>query len=356
MEMKNDKVLEKDLKIFAENNKQLLSNFNNQTILVSGATGLVGSQFIKALLKANKLLNLNVNLIGLARNEKKAKQIFAQELNDSALQLVYQDIINPIKIENSIDYIIHGASITASKLFKEQPVEVIKISIDGTFNMLNLAKEKKVKSFIYLSSMEMYGTLDDDCYYASEKDLGYLDILNTRSCYSEGKRMCENICVCYAKEYGVNTKIARLAQTFGSGVDYQDNRIFAQFAKSVIDNNDIVLKTKGESYGNYCFTLDVVSALLIILLKGEQGSAYNIANEETNMQIKDMANLVAHDIAHDQIKVLFEISEKDLGFAPDVKLKLNTSALKALGWKPTLNLKEMYEHLIASFKAQRGIE
>lgn len=357
LESSKDSVLQKDLEFFVDKNKRfLVNNFENKNIVISGATGLVGSLVIKFLLCANRILNLNMLIIGLARNEDKVNKIFNDVIDREDLKIVYEDICQMINIEENVDYIIHGASITSSKLFATIPVDVIKTAIDGTYYMLDLAKRKNVEGFVYMSSMEMYGNPYKGHEYASEDDLGYIDNLDTRSCYSEGKRMCENLCVCYAKQYGVDVKIARLAQTFGSGVDYEDPRVFAQFAKSYLNHEDIVLKTKGESYGNYCFTLDVVMGLLTIICKGEKGEAYNISNENTNMQIKDMAKLVAEEIAEGEIKVKFDISEdiKKLGFAPDVNLKLNNEKLRNLGWEPTYDLKEMYEHLIESFKVQRG--
>ena len=353
LESNKDKILQEDLESLV-NNKRIPDELNNSTILVTGATGLVGSQLIKALLCNNRLSNSNINVIGLARNEQKVKQIFKDVINRKELSFVYADINDVINIEDSIDYIVHGASVTSSKIFVTKPVEVIKTSIDGTFNLLQLAKEKKVKGFVYLSSMEMYGVVDHDKKYADESMLGNIDVLSVRSCYSEGKRMCENLCASFASEYDVPVTIARLSQTFGSGVSKDETRVFAQFIRSAINKEDIILHTKGESYGNYCYTCDTIAALLLLLVNGKKGEAYNVSNEKTNIMIKDMASLVADKLANNEIKVIFDIPEDALkyGYAPDVKLKLNANKLMNLGWKPTYDLEEMYIRTMKSFLEQ----
>ncbi len=334
--------------------KRIPQALQNQCLLVSGATGLIGSQLIKALLCANRLNDMHIKIIGIARNPQKVKQVFADVLDRDELSFVYGDIEKPLLIDDNIDYIIHGASATASKTFVSKPVEVIKTSIDGTYNLLKLAVDKKIKGFVYLSSMEMYGVVDEDKRYADEAMLGKIDVLNIRSCYSEGKRMCENLCASFASEYGVPVKIARLSQTFGSGVSKDETRVFAQFIRSALNKEDIVLHTAGTSYGNYCYTCDTIAALLLILIKGNVGEAYNVSNESTNIMIKDMATLVATKLADNQIKVIFDIPEDNLkyGYAPDVLLKLNAAKLRSLGWQPTYDLAQMYQRTMQSFILQ----
>ena len=159
------------------------------------------------------------------------------------------------------------------------------------------------------------------------------------------------MCIAYLSEYGVPVKIARMAQTFGAGILPGENRVFAQFARSVIENKDIILHTPGKSEGNYCYTRDAVSALLFILLKGINGEAYNVSNEKTHITIAGMASLVASDIANNSIKVIFDIPEENIyGYAAETKMKLNSDKLKELGWKPEVGLKEAYTRLIESMK------
>lgn len=320
----------------------------NTSFLITGATGLVGSMVVKSLLKCHK----NITVYAFVRSLEKAKSIFKEEIDNSQLKFVVGDITDSFEIENKIDYIIHGASVTASKYMVSNPVETLMIAIKGTTNVLEFAKAKNVRSMVYISSMEVFGITDPKKNLINEKDLGYIDILNPRSSYSEGKRICECICAAYFSQYGIPVKIARLAQTFGAGVPDSDTRVFAQFAKSAINGEDIVLHTKGESVGNYCYTADVVTALLCLLTRGESSEAYTVVNEETTMCIKDMAQLVATEISGGRSQVVFNIPESSasLGYAPDVTMHLSSEKLRNLGWKPTYGLRELYERMISDWQ------
>ena len=322
-------------------------------VLVTGATGLVGSMLVRALACANRVRNLGMTILPLIRSREKAERIFGDLAEREDIRFVQGDITAPLDVEGPVEYILHGASETASKTFVDRPVETIRTALRGTEHLLELAREKKIRGMVYLSSMEAFGVTDPALPQVREEDLGRIDLSSVRSSYSESKRMCELLCTCYAREYGVPVRTARLAQTFGAGVDPSEGRIFAQFAKSVIRGQDIVLHTRGGSTGNYCYTADAVRGILTILLKGESGTSYTVANPAASLRIRDMARMAAEELAEGRIQVVFDIPEDALtyGYAPDVCMHLNSDRLQALGWKPEVDLKEMFARLIASFRA-----
>lgn len=333
-------VLEEDLKYIA-NYSLPYEEMKGTTVLVTGATGLIGVSIVRALVAIG-----DIKVIAHVRNREKAEEIYGALLQKN-VELYVDDITKEINVSENIDYIFHCASITTSKTMIEKPVETICTSVEGTKNILELAKNKKSKSVIYVSSMEMYGAFNNLNHDVTEKDLGYVDNLKIRSNYPESKRLCENMCIAYMSEYNIPVKIARLAQTFGAGILPEENRVFAQFAKSAIKGEDIVLHTKGISEGNYCYTRDCITGLLTILLKGKNGEAYNVSNPESHITIADMAYMVADKIAEGRIKVVFDIpSENKFGYAADTKMKLNSSKLQALGWKPEIGLEEAYKRMI----------
>ena len=353
LESGKDRVLQEDLERIADATLPF-DEMKGCNILVTGATGLVGSMAVKALACCNRRHDLGMTVLALVRSEEKAAQMLGELVNRDDIKLVKGDILKPLCIEDKVDYIIHGASVTASKTFVTMPVETIRTALSGTENLLELAKDKQVKSMVYISSMEAFGITDPKLESVREEDLGYIDVMNVRSSYSESKRMCEVLCASYAHEYQVPVKVARLAQTFGAGVSKDEGRVFAQFAKSAMAGEDIVLHTKGESTGNYCYTADAVDGILTILLKGKNGDVYTVANPSTTIKIKDMAQMVADQLAEGRIQVIFDIPEDALtfGYAPDVAMHLNADKLKGLGWEPQCDLPEMYERLVKSFKEQ----
>ena len=346
-----ENVLIDDFKRVAESDLPF-EEFRNRSFLITGATGLIGSLLVRALLYCNRVHDLKLKIYAVVRNVEKARGIFGADTAE--LEYVVADLAGD-EVEGSFDcdYVIHAAAVTTSKLMVSDPVGTIRTAIDGTEKLLKLAVEKKAKSFVYISSMEVYGQPKTEGKTA-EKDLGYIDIGTVRSCYPEGKRMCECLCNAYASQYGLNVKSARLAQTFGAGILPTENRVFAQFAKSAMNGEDIVLHTTGESEGNYVYTADAVRAILLLLVKGASGEAYNIANEESHTTIRNMAELVAEKIAGNVIRVVLDIPEdgSSLGYAPPVKMWLDASKMRALGWEPEVSLIDSYRRMIAYMKEQ----
>ena len=343
----NDSMLKEDIQQCAASWK----HYHNQTFFVTGATGLVGSMIVKSIIYANEVFNCNNRVIAAVRNTEKLRRVLGPFMEQDGLIAEEISLEKPIHSEFDVDYLIHCASPTASKFFVTNPVETISVAVNGTLHVLQFAAEKKVKAAVYLSSMEMYGNVQKE-ERTDETQLGIIDVLNIRSSYSEGKRLCECLCASFVNEYQVPVRIARLAQTFGAGVPESDNRVFAQFSKCALNQQDIVLHTDGTSFGNYCYTSDVICGIAVILEKGKSGEAYNIVNEETTIQIRDMAQMVCEKIADNAIKVVFDIPEDSLkyGYAPPTRLRLSSKKLTTLGWKPTYNLEEMYIRTIQSYK------
>ena len=312
-----NKIRQKDLEELAQN--RIFEELNSKSILITGATGLIGSELVLGILCANRLRDLNIKVIALVRNEEKAKKIFEKVIENPNLEIITQDVNQPLIYEGKADYIIHTANTTSSKDFVTTPVETIMTIINGTKNMLDYAKKVGAKSFLYLSSLEVYGTILSET-PLKESDYGKLEILSSRNSYPEGKRLAENLCVSYSSEYGLNTNV---------------------------NKTDIVLHTKGETVRNYCYLTDAANALLTILLKGKDKSAYNVANPNTAISIKEMAEIAAKK---GNVTLKYEIDDKERGYNPVVKIILDTAELERLGWRARVDLDEMFERLLLSME------
>lgn len=339
-----NKVITSDLDTFVSN-FSLAKDLYRKVFLITGATGLIGSTLIRCLTALNK----DIHVYAPVRNLEKAKNIFKEK--PLGVEFIECDLTTfDYSKLNSIDYVIHCAAPTASKYFVDHAVETIDSIFTITKKLLDYAKDSKVKSFVYLSSLEVYGTILDDSKPITEDVQGYLNPLNIRSSYPMAKRAVENMCVAYAKEYNVPVKIARLTQTTGAGIAKNDNRIIAQFARLAANGEDIILHTTGESARPYCYTIDSITALLYILLRGLNGEAYNVANESTYISAKGMADFLKDNFNPNiQVKVVLDDS---LGYAPPTKLKLSSQRLRSLGWKPMYDLKKIFDNLIAYLKAK----
>lgn len=320
-------------------------SFRDKRLLVTGATGLICSTAVKALLYVNHRRSLHMEIYCLVRNLEKAKALFAAEAAEPCLHFLEGSVEMPFDADVRFDYIIHGASPTASGYFIEHPVETMQTAITGTRNLLERAVQDHVKGFLYLSSMEAYGTVREER-VLTEDDLGIIDLKNVRSCYPESKRVCELLCNSYAKEYQVPAMSVRLAQTFGPGVSIEDKRVFAMMARCAMKQEDIVLLTKGTSRHPYLYTAECVEAMLCVLLNGTAGEIYNAANPETYCSIYEMGEMVAKEIGGGSITVRIAESDESTKYPAASFLNLSIDKISKLGWKPGTSLKEMYTRMM----------
>lgn len=333
-------VLKNDLELLIKDSSINWKKIDGHTFLITGSTGLVGSLIVRLFIQRNITRKANINMVLIVRNVEKAQSMFGN-LN---IKYIETSVENYTPFVQQMDYIIHAASPTRSRYLVSNPVETLNTQIMGTKNILEQAKISNVKSVVYISSMEMYGSLTER--NVTEKDLGYINPLNVRSSYSEGKRICELYCYSYYKEYNVPVKIVRLAQTFGPGILPNENRVFKYFVDCITSNKDIVLKSSGQTIVNYSYTLDTLSGILTILLKGLNGEAYNLVGEKTNMTILDSAKWLIEKYGNGKNHVMFVSENESDGYAPENHMVLNNDKICSLGWKPKYDLKHGYTKLI----------
>lgn len=296
-------------------------------ILVTGATGLIGSALVDALmLHAGR----DYQVYAAGRNEQRAKVRFADYLGDVSFHFLKYDVMEPLQTDVPFHYIIHAASPGSPNFFASNPVEVMKANLMGVTHLMEYGLAHDMRRLLYVSSGEVYGECAEVPF--TEQSSGYLDCTNPRACYPSSKRAAETLCVAYAAEYGADVVIARPCHTYGPCFTESDNRAYAQFIRLAREGKDIILKSPGLQMRSWCYVADAVCALLHILFKGESRQAYNVADDTSNLTIRQLAEHIAR-IGGCQVR--FDVDEA-LMRQNDIisRAVFDTTRLRALGWHP----------------------
>lgn len=319
-----------------------ISVLSGTNILITGGTGLVGGCLVELLLLNSDEYDFQV-YVG-CRDIEKGRKRFSEYLHNNRLHFAVLDVICPISYKLTFDYIIHAASNASPNFFVSDPVGTMKSNILGVCNLMDYGKEHGLRRFVYVSSGEIYGEGCKDKWY--ENDSGYVDSMSIRACYPSSKRSAETLCVAYASQYGIETVVARLCHTFGPYFTEYDNRVYAQFIRNVLSNESIVLKSRGEQYRSWLYVVDAAVAILYILLCGETMQAYNVADEENNITIRQLAEIVSSISGKE---LVLDLPENNMvSETPIVKATFDTCKLKALGWKAIYNVETGMRHTIYS--------
>lgn len=310
-----------------------------KTVLVTGATGFIGSFIIHSLMRKNETDSLGVKILALVRNADRARAAYGEYEKEGSLSFIEQDVCVPLPTDKRANYIIHCASNAAPKEYSLYPVETMKTNFYGTLNLLDYAKAVGAESFLYVSTIEVYGTthgidsIDENTY-------GEIDAMKVRSCYPLSKKGCETLSISYADEYGVNVKIGRLSYIFGPGMKPGDSKIVAVFPKCIADGENIVMKSKGEQLRSYTYVTDAITGLLTVLLDGESGNAYNIASKLCITTIAGIAHTLVDSYPEKGLKVIFDLptDAEAKGFSLIENAVLSSEKLESLGWQPQTDL------------------
>jgi len=311
----------------------------NKSILITGATGLIGTFLIDLLMYRNIAYNDGITIYAVGRNRERAVERFKEYFSSRFFVFIQQDIQQPLALNIAVDYIIHGASNTHPIAYSTEPINTILLSILGTKSILDYASANNVKRTLFLSSVEIYGENRGDVEAFNEDYCGYIDCNTLRAGYPEGKRAAEALCQAYIKEKNIDIVIARCCRVFGPTMGNDDSKAIAQFIKKAVNSEDIILKSKGDQRYSYCYVADICSALLFLLLNGENAHAYNVANAGENLSLLKIAEILT---AYAGNKIVFEAPSavESSGYSKVTKGLLDCAKINKLGWKAHYNLKD----------------
>jgi len=334
---------ENEISVFCKDNDFMF--LRNKKILLSGATGLIGSYFVDSLL-CNK--DFDVQIYALVRNKSTAQTRFLKHINDKRLTFVETDLSKEIDFNKNVDYVLHLASNTDPKNYALFPVETMITNFYGCKNLLDVAVRCKAKKFFLASSCEIYGTSEEEMF---EENCGKVNPMDVRSSYNESKRASETLCVAYNKEFNISTVIGRFCRIFGPTAKPTDTKALSQFIKKAINEEDIVLKSEGNQKYSYLYVSDAVAGMLCLLEKGQDAEAYNISEDKNIMSLKEIANYIAKQ---KNVNVVFSLPSKSEmnAYSRAINSILKIDKIKKLSWQPKVTFKDGLNKTIEYFNSQ----
>lgn len=346
--MKNDalKIIDEDLAYIVKADLPW-QDLEGKNILITGANGTLPAYMVETILYLNgNVFKEKATVFALVRDLKKAEKRFARYEKEENLKFVVQDVCEKIELNEKLDYIIHAASQASPKLYGRDPVGTILPNVLGTNNLLSLAQQKSVDCFLFFSAGAVYGQKNNENKLISENDFGSLNPFTVEACYSESKRMGESMCAAWHEQYKVPVKVVRPFHTYGPGVALNDGRVFADFVRNIVNNEDLVMNSDGSAERPFCYIADATVAFFTVLLKGEVGQAYNVAAKD-EISIKELAIKLTKLFPEKNLKVIYQ-ENTDKGYlktgisqySPDI------SKIAALGWTDKISIEVGFKKMI----------
>ena len=324
--------------------------FSGKTVLISGANGFLPAYMVETLLHLNTQGSAPVRVIALVRNRQKAEKRFAHYQGRADLELFVQDVCDPVCIPGPVDYVIHAASQASPKYYGTDPVGTITANTLGTQRLLELAREKQSRGFLFFSSGEIYGQLTPEQIPTAETDYGPLDPTALRACYAEGKRAGENMCVAWNHQHQVPAKIVRPFHTYGPGMALDDGRVFSDFVADIVHGRHIVMKSRGEALRPYCYLSDAVEGFFRVLLLGQEGMAYNVGNPAAEVTVAELAKKLVGLFPEKLLKVIQSEEPLAAGYikSPYHRTCPKIDRILGLGWSPRHSIESGFKRTVMS--------
>jgi UDP-glucuronate decarboxylase len=326
-------------------------SLSGATVLVTGGAGFLPAYMVETLMFLNRnVLAEPARVIVLARNARRARDRFASAGIPAELEIVEQDVVDPLTFRGALDYVIHAASQAHLDKYVTDPVGTLGANVLGTHNLLTAAHRSHTRAFLFFSSGAAYGDISERSEPVAEHDMGILDPADERACYAESKRMGETMCVAWARQFGLPTRIVRPWHTYGPGMRLDDGRVFADFVRDIVNGGPIVLRSSGEASRCFCYIADAVRGFFTVLLRGGAGDAYNVANPKGECCISELADRLAALYRHEGVTVVRTATDGAASTRPAVRVVPNIAKLEALGWTPERSIEDGFRRTVDSYR------
>ena len=354
--MSGSAIIREDLTSICKRMGSSLGSFEGSTLLVAGGTGFLPSFFVDAVAYANEHLFKEPCRILCVDNFITGDMGRLEHLKDNPhVVFLRQDITEPLLLDGAIDYVIHAASIASPPIYRKYPLRTVDVNVFGTRNLLDLAVSKGTKSFLYLSSSEIYGDPTPEDIPTAEVYRGNVSCTGPRACYDESKRLAETLCSIYASEHHVPVKIVRPFNVYGPRLSLNDGRIVPDILKNGLQGKPLVLYSDGRATRSFCYVADAVVAMLLILLSSYDGEAFNVGNDE-EVSIGKLAQ-EASSLFVPQSEIRFETSD-DVHYLTDNPVRRCPDLAKvkqSIPWQPIIGLNEGLRRTIAWYQGRVAV-
>lgn len=329
------------------------NKIDNHSFLIIGATGMIGSYMIDVLMMRNTKYESNIHVYAMGRSKERLEKRFSMYLDTLFFHIVEGDVTQPISLSEDVDYIFHGASNTHPRAYSSDPIGTIMTNLMGTQQVLDFAVNTNPKRIAFLSTVEIYGENRGDVEKFTEDYCGYIDCNTLRAGYPEGKRASESLCQAYIAKHDLDIVIPRICRTFGPTMLLNDSKASSQFILNAVNDEDIVLKSEGNQYFSYAYVGDVVYALLYLLVNGENGKAYNVAVEEFDLHLKDLAKMLAKI---NQKEVIFDLPDEEerKGFSKANTALLDGKEIQNLGWNKLFSVNKAIKNTVEIIRSENS--
>lgn len=314
-------------------------------VLVTGATGMIGSYLIDAL----RLTVPDVEIYAAGRSPEGLRRRFGDAVDDPRFHCVAYDAAKPPVLDFDADYVVHAACSAHPMAYATDPVGIMKANLNGAQGLLEYLRDHEHARMVFLSTGEIYGENPGLPDGFREEDHGWVDPMRPRACYPESKRAAETLCAAYAAQYGVNVRVARLSHVYGPSLSPTNSRADAQFLRNALRGEDIVMKSDGAQVRSWCYVADAVNGLLTLLDRGLPGAAYNVSNRDAVASIREYAQTLA-ELAGVSLRFDLPPALEQAGYTKVTRAVLNPARLEGLGFRAKYGLREGLEQTLGCLK------
>lgn len=349
-------IVKEDVNIIAETLRKDAWKLEGKTLLISGGAGFIGSYILATIHLLNQeYLRKPCKVISIDNFITGKKRRIVEEIKSNNFKFIEADVTKPLEIKGKIDYIIHAAGLASPVYYQKYPLETIESAIYGVKNLLEVAKSKKAKSFLYFSSSEIYGDPDPKFIPTPETYRGNVSAIGPRACYDESKRLGETICMVYYDKFKTPVKIVRPFNVFGPGMLPNDYRVIPMFISNALRGNPLPVHDKGLQTRTFCYITDAIIGFLKVLLSEDNGQVYNVGNDNNEISMLGLAKTVK-EILNGKVEIKTVSYPKQYPQdEPKRRCPDLTKIRKNLNYSPSVDLKEGLKRVIQWYREEYAL-